>query len=414
MFPALITLALLTITDPAGGPAAAATLTPPTSALYRNLAPFDLQELTVVDSEVLEFRLRLGSYANPLDLPNGFSHPIIEVYIGGGDSGLTSLLPGSGLVLPDGEAWNYAFQLTGDHLRAFRATAAGPVELDAELQLIDEHLYVLTAEPALTEPRVAAITGLYSPFHETGWRPLEPVASPWAFSGDQRFPVIDVLALSEEAQLAALSGGVLPVTEVSTIENPNTVWFALMATGIGIAAVGLVLRGFSRSTQVVTPDPDDPFESYGQPGPAAEAPLAARTLTEAELDFSVPGAEAVPLITVPVAGSAASLAVADKETAAAEPEPAAYEPEDEEALMPRVGLFRGSPQAGHVPAAPALKLEEPEELPAAPVSESADDGIHALPDYGDVDFSGALSLEVTTEEPESAAQSEDAQDRPET
>ena len=211
---------------------------------------------------------RLGSYANPLDLPNGFSHPIIEC-TSGGDSGLTSLLPGSGLVLPDGEAWNYAFQLTGDHLRAFQATAAGPVELDAELQLIDEHLYVLTAEPALTEPRVAAITGLYSPFHETGWRPLEPVASPWAFSGDQRFPVIDVLALSEEAQLAALSGGVLPVTEVSTIENPNTVWFALMATGIGIAAVA-PLRGFSRSAGYPIPMTRS---NHTAGGPAAETRL---------------------------------------------------------------------------------------------------------------------------------------------
>ena len=79
--------------------------------------------------------------------------------------------------------------------------------------------------------------------------------------------------------------------------------------------------------------------------------------------------------------------------------------------MPRVGLFR-SPQTGR--SCSARVEAGGTGTPAAPVSESADDGIHALPDYGDVDFSGALSLEVTTEEPESAAQSEDAQDRPET
>src|SRR5690554_6600817 len=71
MISSLLMLALLTVTDPAVGPSAAELLDPPSSALYRNLAVFDLQEVSVLESERLELRLQLGSYANPLDLVNG-------------------------------------------------------------------------------------------------------------------------------------------------------------------------------------------------------------------------------------------------------------------------------------------------------------------------------------------------------
>lgn len=389
MFTAFLTFALLTVTDPSVGPAAAAALSAPTSALYRNLAPFDLQEVAVLDSETLELRIQLGSYANPLGLANGFSHPIIEIYLGSSEStGVSELLPGSGLVLPDGETWTYALQLTGDHALGYQATAAGPVEFSPELQLIDDHLYVMTGQPPIAEPRVAAITGLYSPFHEDGWRPLSPTPSPWAFSSDeQRFPVVDVLALTEEAQLSALSGGVLPVTEVNTIPNPNTMWFALMAAGIGLAGVGLILRGFSR--------------------PAAEPVLAESEEDDAELPpaDSGPAAVATDVAAEPVTEETEPAAAV-----AAEPEPAEADPDEPE--PPRVGLFRGSADtapAATVSAAQAtLPRDEAEQLsdqePELPAPTVAADDDYALPELGSIDF-GEFGDEQT---PAEVAETEDA------
>lgn len=351
MIPLFLSLALLTVTDPAPGPTGASVLTAPSSAMYRNLAPFDLREVSVLDTETLELRIELGAWANPLGLDNGFSHPIIEVYIGSAEPGLTELLPGSGMRLPDGESWTVALQLTGDYARGWFVSGQEQVPFEPELQLIDDHLFVMTGLPRIENPRVAAMTGLYSPFHESGWRPLESGPSPWAFSAEDRiFPVVDVLALDQEAQLAALSGGILPVTEVNTIENPNTVWFALMAGGIALAGIGLVLRGLSRT-------------------PAASAPVPAAEAAE-------PEEEAVAERT---AARLSALVAADRQTV---PEPAdedvttavIAEPEaeadDDEVAAPRVGVFRG--QAA-VPAA-----EEP--------SEAASEPDLPLPELASVDF----------------------------
>lgn len=389
MLTAFAFLALLTVTDPSVGPAAADSLTAPTSALYRNLAPFDLQEVTVLDSEKLELSLRLGSYANPLGLANGFSHPIIEIYIGGGAVGAVELLPGSGMVLPDGESWTYAFQLTGDHVRGFRAEPAGVVGFTPELQLLDDQLYITTSEPPIEEPRLAAITGLYSPFHDDGWRPLSAVESPWAFSStEQRLPVVDVLALTEEAQQSALSGGVLPVTEVNTIPNPNTIWFALMAAGIGLAGVGLIMRGFS-SAAAPRSEPAAPDDAHDT-GPVEGVWT---DVTEGDDVAEVPAEPAMP-----------QPEAADQDAS-----------ENDEPAPPRVGLFRGSdqvaaPQFGPAPAVapaddPELSHQEPE--PAA-ADMAADD--YPLPELGAVDFGEFIGEELPDTAEEAATAEQPAED----
>src|SRR5690606_10968933 len=119
----------------------------------------------------------------------------------------------------------------------------GMREFEPALEMADGWLYVSTDAAAPENPGSAAMTGLYSPFHVTGWRPLADEPSPWTFSSDSLvLPVVDVLALTEEAQLAALSTGVLPVTQVSPVPRSNTIWLALMAVGIALAGAGLLWR----------------------------------------------------------------------------------------------------------------------------------------------------------------------------
>lgn len=304
-------LALLTVADPAPGPSGVASLTAPTGAMYRSLTPFDIQEAVVLDGETVSLRLRLGSYANPFELELGFSHPIIEIYVGGGEHGREELLPGSGMVLPDGELWNVALRITGDRAWGFEATADEVREFEPEVTLDGTYLYITTDIPAIPHPRLSAITGLYSAFHATGWRPLELEPSAWAFSSqEQLFPVVDVLALDEDAQLLALRTGTLPVTEVDTIENPNTLWLVLMAAGIAVAGVGLLMRtsaGRRRAAEAV-PVPATAAAVAGEAAATAGDAAESADGTAGDVDAPV----AAPVVASAAASTAAALVAADR------------------------------------------------------------------------------------------------------
>ena len=375
MIPSLLMIALLTVTDPVGGPAGAATLTAPTSAMYRNLAPFDIREIAVLDEDTLELQLEMGAWSNPLALKNGFSHPIIEVYVGGGEYGSTELLPGSGMILPDGESWTVALQLTGDHARGWFVDATGINEFEPTLQLLDDQLFIMTGQPRIETPRLAALSGLYSPFHQSGWRPLEVTESAWAFSSEeQQVPVVDVLALNQEAQEAALAGGVLPVTEVNLIENPNTVWFALMAAGIAVAGVGLIMRGIGGRpaevpVMVEAEQGDGELTAEEAAAERTAARLAAVMAADSEEDArraaaeTTPGADAEPVEADGLVDSDQQAAVVTEVALEVEADSLetgeTVDEDDDDIEPPRIGLFRG---------------------------QSDGEFETALPDFADVDF----------------------------
>lgn len=316
MIKLFLTLAALTISDPVPGPAGAAGLIPPSDVNYRSLAPFDLTDISLLEGSQIGIALQMASWANPFGLENGFSHPVIEVYIGGGEFGSPELLPGSGMRLSEGEEWSVALRLTGDRAWGYEVTATGMREFEPALEMADGWLYVSTDAAAPENPGIAAMTGLYSPFHVTGWRPLADEPSPWAFSSDSLvLPVVDVLALTEEAQLAALSTGVLPVTQVSTVPRSNTIWLALMAVGIALAGAGLLWRNAAGRQKV--------RES------------AAAAAVQAETEGELPAREAAALT--------ASLVSADREAVlnpAADPDPEEV-PEEPQV---KVGYFRGASQ----------------------------------------------------------------------
>ncbi len=358
MLKSLLLLALVTVVDPVPGPSGVDTLTPPTGAMYRSLAPFDLRQARVLDEETVTLELEMASYANPLGLPLGFSHPIIEVYIGGGEFGNEALLSGSLMNLPEGETWTVALRLTGDRAWGFEVTATGIREFEPVVTIEGGLLYVDTDVPALASPRLAAMVGLYSAFHETGWRPLEQTEGPWAFSSTtQQVPVVDVLALDMEAQRAALAGGILPVTEVNIIPNPNTLWLALMAGGLVVAAGGLALRSVAGRRAVA---------AQAEIAAAAEAERLAEAETEGAGEPEVRPVSAA-LARAMAATQAAALAVDEVKAADGdEAQPAVEEAEveadattefDADAALtvasedvediepPRVGFFRGASPA---------------------------------------------------------------------
>lgn len=251
MFEAFLIAAVLSVADPVGDVVGAGSLEPPTAAVYRNLAPFDLRRVTVTDDEQLTVLVELGSLTNPFELPLGFSLPVVEVYLEGGSGGRAELLEGSGMRLPNGRSWEVALRLTGEGAIAYRASEDGEVEsVTPEVTVDGNILSVSTPFVRPSRVRIYAMTGLYDLFGATPWRPVEATESPWAFSDEtQRTPVVDVLTEDAAAQRQSLETGVL-VAGGSRATARGAVWLVLMAVGLLVALAGIAMRSFSRRVAV--------------------------------------------------------------------------------------------------------------------------------------------------------------------
>jgi hypothetical protein len=240
----VLAVAALHLQDPAGDAVGDGTLTPPTAPVYANSSAFDLQSVSVTDAPELTVRVTMGSLPDPGKLPNGFSNPIIEVYLDTGRGGAEQLLPGSGMAMPAKHGWNIALRATGDEAYAVVAKKQGsPASWPREPVSVDVQGNTITLHTNLKRPQhaeVYALTGVYDPFTKDGWRPLTTSVSPWAFSSPkQRVPVVDLLAATQASQRRQIDTGVLAPYRSPT---HGIGWLLLMALGLITAAAGLVIR----------------------------------------------------------------------------------------------------------------------------------------------------------------------------
>ncbi|HEX7022343.1 MAG TPA: glucodextranase DOMON-like domain-containing protein, partial [Trueperaceae bacterium] len=213
----------------------------------RSPGAFDARQIEVLDDPEFTFSLSMDALPNPWQLENGFSLPIIEVYLSDArnEAGREELLPGSGMQLPAGEAWSYAFRLTGDDFQVFQAQADGTVrdvteELGAALAVEGTTLAVTTNLPRPRRFSLYALVGSYDPFSGSGWRPLAAQPGPWSLSSpSQHTPVLDVLAERFSTQKEAIEKGVLPEIRSSVQYNA---WLILTFLGLLLGLVGVVGR----------------------------------------------------------------------------------------------------------------------------------------------------------------------------
>jgi hypothetical protein len=244
VFEALLFAAAISLPDPAGDVVGAGSLQPPTAAVYRNLAPFDLRRVTIADGEQLTVEIEMGSLANPFELPLGFSLPVIELYIEGREGGETELLRGAGMNLPAGRTWEVALRLTGESAAAYRAGESGVENAVPEVAVEGNVLTVSTSFPRPRRPRVFAMVGLYDLFGSTPWRQVDQADSPWAFSSrTQRVPVVDLLARNSGVQSRAIEERTLPPSGERRFAR-GAVWLLLMALGLLVALLGIAMRAF--------------------------------------------------------------------------------------------------------------------------------------------------------------------------
>jgi hypothetical protein len=286
----MLTLALavlLTLTDP-GSDLGNGQVRPPTAAVGRPNGALDITQFQLYNSEAITFSLTLTSLANPFELKNGFTFPIIEIYIDDqSGTGSETLLPGSGMRLPTGASWKYAYKLTGDTLQVFEATGSNSwqdvtTRYPTKLTTQGTTLIVSSSVPGPEKPDFYGMVGSYNSFSETGWTPMSRSESPWAYSSETQIPAaLDVIAPTFEAQQTALDTGVLPAIRPPRPVNP---WIFVMVGGVLIAVAGVVLRFLPghKSTPAYTPPAapsktPQPKAPSAQIGPYKPEPLKSRS-----------------------------------------------------------------------------------------------------------------------------------------
>jgi hypothetical protein len=290
MFMLTLTLAiLLTFTDPSAD-LGDGTVRQPTAAVGRPNGALDITQFELYDTEAVTFSLSFTSLANPFKLSNGFTFPITEVYIDDqSGTGSATLLPGSGMRLPQGATWKYAFKLTGDTLQIFQATANGWQDVTdrypTNLRVQGTSIIVSSSLPRPEKLDLYGVVGSYTGFNETGWMPMSRSESPWAYSSDTQIPAaLDVIAPTFEAQQNALASGVLPAIHPPRPTNP---WIFVMIGGVLVAVLGVMLRFAPNRDRTLAPpytsapnvnaDTQNGKPKTAHPGPYKPEPLKSRS-----------------------------------------------------------------------------------------------------------------------------------------
>lgn len=246
---ALAAATTLRLLDPTGDAAGDGTLLPPTSPAYANVSVFDLQEVALVpgasEDEPVTLAVSMGSVELTDALPAGFNKVVVDVYIDTAPGGAEVTLDGPGLLMPLDRGWDYAVRISPRG--AFGAVA--PLEAEAEVQwqqlplALDGDTFVVSLPWALGEQRdLYAVTGLFDAFSPSGWRELSRTPSAWSFySETQALPVVDVLAVDQEAQVRVLTTGVLPAPATPR-DASGLPWLVTAVGGVLIALYGMLLR----------------------------------------------------------------------------------------------------------------------------------------------------------------------------
>jgi hypothetical protein len=291
----LLGLAAAQVTDEPPEVGAPPGLLAPTSPVYAEFAWYDLVAVRWVEPEANRVWLEVELAAtDPAGTgPLGLRQPIVEVYVDDGGGGAATLLPGSGLRMPDGDGWRHAVRITGDGVWWWQAAIDGrgllpPRSLPAVLDGRVVRIAWPTDLPG--DVRVYAISGVYDPFSPDGWRPLAPTASPWAFASEENGPpVIDVLPGGTDAWERARDGRALVRDATASASGRGGAsgwyWWALMAVGLGLASGGLWWR--SRPPSAGDPSSHGAEAAAVEPGDGDDA-----LITDAELSVTPGGGPA--------------------------------------------------------------------------------------------------------------------------
>jgi hypothetical protein len=233
--------------------------TPPTAVRYADPGWYDLVDVRwVVDADGRPAALELELAA--IDPLRPLLQPVLEAYLIVEEGGRAELLPGSGVVLAEGQHWSVAVRVTGQGAWAWRADGDAPGRA-LEVELLGRVVRVAWPADLPSEGRWAGLSGVYDPFHATAWRPFAREPSPWAFATPEPGPpVVDVFP-DDGASLAQVQAGApWSPRRPTPVRAPGSPWWWWMAGGLVLAVAGLVWRRL----QPPAPVPAAPPEPSGE------------------------------------------------------------------------------------------------------------------------------------------------------
>src|SRR5690606_18255362 len=332
-------------------------------------------------------------------MPAGFNRVVVDVYIDVVEGGAEATLAGPDLLMPPGRGWDYVVRLTPRGASG----AAAPLDADVAVQwqplplAIDADVFVVTLPwPVTEDAQVYAVSGLYDAFSSDSWRALTSSPSPWSFSSaTQTSPVLDVLAVDQQAQARALTDGVLPAPAVR--RDSGLPWLLLALFGVLIAGFGLWLRRRVPAPAVVAAGVEDavPAEAEAEDTALdeAEAEAADVLLREAEATGVAPAEEEAAA----GAPAEATAEVAAPETAATEAETGAAAPEAPVATAPVEPPEEPRDQPSEDPRDEPLEPRDEDRDPIAAAWANDEDGEEEADDLAAFLSGGARRRELRVE-----------------
>lgn len=230
-------------------------LVPPTAARFADPAWYDLLAVRwatdATGARVLELELAAIDPDAPL------LQPIVEAYLMDPEALGRSALPGTGLVAPEEAGWAVAVRVAGGDAWAWTAELETPLRARAlASEVVGRTVRLAWPDDLPVEGSWVAVSGVYDPFSESGWRPFAEEASPWAFAGPSATPpVVSVVPGGDEALLRLHATASLPPGEARGFRAAASPWWWLMGAGMILVLAGVAWRWRSRPPQAAAPDP---------------------------------------------------------------------------------------------------------------------------------------------------------------
>jgi hypothetical protein len=201
----------------------------------RDVAQVDIRTFTALDADGrLELKFSMGRVQNPDQAPNGFSSPVIDVFIGTGRGGNTDL-GGSGFSTRPNSGWYYWIRATPWAVTLKRDSSADLMQLPNNRTakvLVEGSSIIIKTDIPSAEFTYYALSSLYDSLTRTGIAQPQFEASPLKLiSPLENAPsALDVLFENRQILLWA-------TREVPPLNEPKLGTNPLLYTGIA----GLVL-----------------------------------------------------------------------------------------------------------------------------------------------------------------------------
>ncbi len=225
---------LFSVSDPANDALGDGAYTLPVAK--RDVSQVDIRTFTALDTNGrLELKLNMGRVQNPDKAPNGFSNPVIDVFIGTGRGG-NSDLGGSGFSTRGNSGWYYWIRASPWAVTIKRDKSADLVQLPANRTakvLVEGSSIVIKTDIPVAEFTYYAITSLYDSLTPNGIANPQFEASPLKLvSPLENAPsALDILFENRQILLWA-------TREVPPLNEPKLGMNPLLYTGIaGLALV---------------------------------------------------------------------------------------------------------------------------------------------------------------------------------